>query len=72
MTLSDEVKALEALIIGNGVSVDAVLSEASVDRSTWTRWKNSSVKGARYDTIQRVRDAAKRLSPRPEITGAAA
>lgn len=58
MTLQTEIATLEGDLRDAGVSLDIVLSAASVDRSTWTRWKNGSVKGARYDTIVRVKAAA--------------
>ena len=59
MSLSDDIEALEAELTGAGVALDAVLGAAKVNRSTWTRWKNGSVKGARYDTMARVREAAR-------------
>lgn len=61
MSLASEITALETDLKTDGISVDAVLVKAGVDRSTWTRWKNGSVTGARYDTMQKVRSAAAAL-----------
>lgn len=58
MSLQQDIEALEAELKAAGLKVDAVLAVAKIDRSTWTRWKNGSVKGARYDTMARVREAA--------------
>lgn len=58
MTLSDEITSLEASLKASGRSIADVLAEAGVNRSTWTRWKNGDVRGARYDTFQRVKTAA--------------
>lgn len=60
MTLRAEVIDMEAALKRAGVSLDAVLAQAGINRSTWTRWKAGTVKGARYDTISRVKDAAHR------------
>lgn len=58
MTLSAEIDDLERSLRGAGIAVEDVLSTARINRSTWTRWKNGSVQGARYDAIARVRAAA--------------
>lgn len=58
MTLSDEIQGIEAEIKSRGRSIADVLTQAGVNRSTWTRWKNGEVRGARYDTIQKVKAAA--------------
>jgi hypothetical protein len=58
MTLSAEIIEIEHSLRKAGVSLDAVLANAHIARSTWTRWKNGSVKGARYDTMSRVRASA--------------
>lgn len=57
MSLSTEIKDIEQGLRNAGANLDAVLATAKVDRSTWTRWKNGSVTGARYDTMARVREA---------------
>lgn len=57
MALTTEIAEMENALREAGVNLDAVLANAHVDRSTWTRWKNGSVKGARYDTMARVKDA---------------
>lgn len=78
MTLSDEVLATEATLRDAGVSLDEVLATADVDRSTWTRWKNGSVKGARYDTMAKIKAAVaakiegKTAEPTPDQPQAAA
>ena len=58
MTLSDEITALEGALRDADVPLDSVMESAGINRSTWTRWKNGSVQGARYDAIARVRAAA--------------
>lgn len=60
MDLQEHISALEAELKAARVPLDDVLGAANVDRSTWTRWKNGSVKGARYDTMARVMDAVSR------------
>lgn len=57
MKLSDEIKDIEKALKDDGLDLVAILQSARVDRSTWTRWKSGSVRGARYDTMSRVRDA---------------
>lgn len=78
MSLKKEITSLEKAIRTAGADLDEVLRVANVDRSTWTRWKSGAVVGARYDTIERVRQSATkaiaratRQKPPPE-TGAAA
>lgn len=58
MTLAHEITDLETALREAGVALDGVLLSAGINRSTWTRWKNGSVQGARYDAISRVRSAA--------------
>jgi hypothetical protein len=57
MSLSDDIKDIERSLREAGANLDSVLQAAKVDRSTWTRWKNGSITGARYDTMERVRGA---------------
>jgi hypothetical protein len=66
MSLEREVEEIEATLSKAGVPLDVVLAKADVNRSTWTRWKNGTVKGARYDTWSKVKEAA------AEAVGAAA
>ena len=58
MSLSAEIADLERSLREADVPLDGVITSAGINRSTWTRWKNGSVQGARYDTIARVREAA--------------
>jgi transcriptional regulator with XRE-family HTH domain len=58
MSLQTEIEDLDATLARMGASLDQMLAAAGVNRSTWTRWKNGSVKGARYDTMEKVRAAA--------------
>mgnify|MGYP001162867656 CR=1 FL=1 len=58
MTLSDEITDLEQALRAASVPLDSVIESAGINRSTWTRWKSGSVKGARYDTLARVRQVA--------------
>lgn len=58
MSLVSEIRDLEDRLRTVGASLDGVIESAGINRSTWTRWKNGSVQGARYDTIARVRAAA--------------
>lgn len=59
MSLKDDITALETELKAAGVSIGAVLGAAGVDRSSWTRWKGGTVKGARYDKMVRVQEAAR-------------
>jgi hypothetical protein len=58
MNLQEDVLEIERALDKAGASLERMLAAAGVNRSTWTRWKNGSVTGARYDTISRVRSAA--------------
>lgn len=58
MSLSAEIADLERSLREADVPLDGVITSAGINRSTWTRWKNGSVQGARYDAIARVRAAA--------------
>ncbi len=58
MSLKAEISNLEESLRLAGASLDDVIESAGINRSTWTRWKNGSVQGARYDAIARVRAAA--------------
>ncbi len=58
MTLSAEIADLERSLREANIPLDGVITSAGINRSTWTRWKNGSVQGARYDAIARVRAAA--------------
>ncbi|WP_091738887.1 hypothetical protein [Phenylobacterium immobile] len=57
MTLQNEIIEIEGALRTAGVPIDQILTQAGIDRSTWTRWKNGSVTGARYDSMVRVRAA---------------
>ncbi len=59
MSLSAEIKDIEFSLRGAGADLETVLKDARVDRSTWTRWKNGSVTGARYDTMARIRESVR-------------
>ena len=43
MNLRSEIAKRENRIKEIGVSLDDILEEAGVDRSTWTRWKNGAI-----------------------------
>lgn len=58
MSLKEDITAIEGALSEAGANLDRMLVAAGVNRSTWTRWKNGSVTGARYDTFARVRAAA--------------
>jgi hypothetical protein len=58
MSLQSEISDLDKALRDAGVSVDAVLQEAGINRSTWTRWKSGAVPGARYDDVMRVKEVA--------------
>lgn len=62
MAFPDEIKALETELNAAGVSVDALLVRASVDRSSWTRWKKGSFR-PRMDSWAKVQAAAKEMIP---------
>lgn len=66
MSLQVEVAEIEAALGQASVSLDDVLAKAGVNRSTWTRWKNGAVKGARYDTLTKVKSAAAEAMGRSE------
>lgn len=70
-TLSIEINAIEAKLKSRGVRLDAVLRLAGVNRTTWTRWKNKTVPGARYDTLSRVNSAVEAAMADPTSYGAA-
>lgn len=43
MATKDEVTAFEDQVNAAGLKIAAVLREAGIDRSLWTRWKNGTV-----------------------------
>lgn len=69
MALKDEIAEIEATLRGAGASLERVLAEARVDRSTWTRWKNGAITGARYDNMARVREAVAAALRETRATG---
>lgn len=56
-TPKDHVDRLASRLKEEGVPIDLVLSEAKVDRSTWTRWKQGKLT-PRMDSWMRVKAAA--------------
>lgn len=60
MAFKDDLAELERGLATASVSVGAVLDEAGVVRSTWTRWKNGSCQ-PRLQVWTSVQDAAGRL-----------
>lgn len=60
MAFKDDLAALRETLAEKGVSVGAVLRQAGVDRSTWTRWNNGTAK-PRLESWAGVCAAADRL-----------
>lgn len=77
MSLQAEISDLDKALRDAGVSVDAVIQGAGINRSTWTRWKGGAVTGARYDDVIRVKAVAaaameKAGASKPNVDGAQA
>lgn len=70
MSLQAEISDLDKALRDAGVSVDAVLQQADINRSTWTRWKSGTVTGARYDDVMRVRAIVATALANPEAFAA--
>lgn len=60
MAFKEQVTSLEAEISGAGVTVDAVLTKAGLDRATWTRWKAGTF-SPRMTNWLKVQEAAREL-----------
>lgn len=60
MAFEDELAALKHRLRAAQVPVDAVLSVAGVNRSSWTRWHGGK-HVPRADAWHKVKDAAERL-----------
>lgn len=43
MTHPDDIPAMEKALKERGISIDRLCTEASINKSTWTRWKNGVV-----------------------------
>lgn len=55
----DQIATLEARLKKGGVLIDAVLRDAEVNRSSWTRWKQGEF-APNMARWQRILDAAER------------
>lgn len=65
MAFTDELIAAKDALKGAGVDVYAVLAEAGIDQSTWSRWNSGRVRGPHWDTWQKFKGALARMVGAP-------
>jgi hypothetical protein len=63
MATKDEVTAFEDRANDAGLTIAAILREAGIDRSLWTRWKNGTVE-PRLVSWRALEAAAEKLGMR--------